>query len=477
MEYELKRIHEASIRILWETGFNVHRQEIVKVLRKNGVKVEGSIAFFTEDQIMSSIAQAPKSFTLYARNPKHNMLINRENIWFAAGYGCTSIIDRDGSRRSADYADYIKFAKLVHQSDTFSINGGILVQPSDLQPEIGMPMMMLAAMIHSDKCLMGIPGLEKKVDLCMNMAAVLYGGDEAFREKPHLLTLINTASPLHLGNIGADTLVACARYRQPVIIAPGPMAGATGPVTIAGNLAVGNAEALAAIAAAQMLCPGIPVIYGLNPTTMNMRSGAVSIGSPLNALQMVYSARLAKAYNLPNRCGGTLTDAKFVGAQSGYESMMSMMSTLAEKTSFVLHSAGILDSYASMSFEKFISDLEVISMAKRFMGRLDVTDTAIPVDEISRIGIGGEYLTSEHTYENCRKTAWHSQVGINKVLENNQDSLSLYELNIQKQMEEMLEAYKRPKLDEELLLELRRYLEVELGIGKELLKKKQALFT
>lgn len=406
MDGDIERIHQASMKILKEAGFVVNKKEIIEVIKRNGIKVDGSTVFFTEEQIMSGISKAPERFTIHARNSKYDMLVGMENTYYAPGYGCTSIIEKDGSKRNALYSDYIKFVKMVQQSDVFNINGGILVQPQDLEAGQSIPLMMYSAMVLSDKCIMGISGFEEDVAGIMDMASILFGGLDAFCSKPHLLTLINTASPLQLGNIGADTIVACTRYKQPMIISPGPMAGATGPVTIAGNLAVGNAEALATIAIAQLLCPGIPVIYGLNPTAMNMSSGAVSIGGPFSAMQMAYSARLAKAYNLPNRCGGLLTDAKYVGAQSGYESMMAIMGAVLEKTSFVLHSAGILDSYASMSFEKFISDLEVLRMVKIFTGGLDTSDNALAVDEICSRGAGGEFLTSQHTFENFRSAAW-----------------------------------------------------------------------
>jgi len=74
---------------------------------------------------MERVNKAPPEFTLYARNPKYNIVIGGNHIECAAGYGCSAIIEADGHRRNAILQDYVTFAKLVHQSGHFNINGGI----------------------------------------------------------------------------------------------------------------------------------------------------------------------------------------------------------------------------------------------------------------------------------------------------------------------------------------------------------------
>ena len=243
MQQTIENIHLASISILEKVGFKVNRPEIVDTLKRNGVRMDGSTAFFSQRQIEKHLADAPKQFTLYGRNPDYDMDIGGEESYFAPGYGCTFVIDTDGNRRAADFSDYVRFAKLVHQSELFQINGGILVQPGDIASAHSIPRMMHSVMTLSDKCILGISSVESEVRRIMEMAAIVFGENVLLRQ-PRVLTLVNTTSPLELGNIASDTILQCAKHRQPVIISPGPMSGATGPVTPAGNLALGNAEAL-----------------------------------------------------------------------------------------------------------------------------------------------------------------------------------------------------------------------------------------
>ena len=101
-----------------------------------------------------------------------------------------------------------------------------------------------------------------------------------------------------------------------------------------------------------------------------------------------------------------LTDQHYVDDKSASESMMSLLAAVNQKTSLLLHSAGILESYASMSYEKFVSDLRLIDMVSCFARPTDVSDTKLAVQTVTEIGIGGEYLSSDHTVLNWRENAW-----------------------------------------------------------------------
>lgn len=470
MEESLKSIHNASMVILEQTGIKIHHQEILKMVEKLGVKVFQDKVFFQEDQLMKWVAKAPNIFTIYARNPQYDMVIGGENTEFAPGYGCPSIIEENGIKRAATYHDYCTFLKLVHQSSYFKINGGLVVQPCDLDPRQFLPLLIYSTVVHSDKCLMGIPGRTLEVLKMMDLVGILFG-QNALLEKPRILTLINSTSPLQFDPIALDTMLVCSQHNQPLIISPGPMAGATGPITLAGNLALGNAEALAGIALSQMINEGIPVLYGLQPTTLDMRSAAISIGSPLCALGMVYAARLAKFYGLPGRCGGANTDAKNVSAQSGIESMMAMLGICLEKPNFILHSAGILDGYGSMSYEQFILDLEIISMIEYYLKGLQLSEEHLAVEVVNQVGSGGEFLTAQHTLDNCRSASWIPEICLRGTIPEKDSSDDFFNHKIMMKKEKMLEKYQTPDIDLTIKAELMNYLATEIEIDRALLKK------
>ncbi len=461
MNATLEKLHHASLTILKETGIRIHHSETLEILKQNNIRVDGDVAFFNADSVMTWINKAPEKFTLYARNPIHDMDIGGEKSWYGAGYGCPAIIDADGHRRNAKFEDYCTFLKLVHQSECFHLNGGALVQPDDLPTTHCFPIMMGAAIRFSDKCLLGFPGDEPHMRRMMEMMEIVFGGIDELKKVPRLITMTNTTSPLQLDEIALSTMKICAEYRQPLIISPGPIAGATGPITPAGNIALGNAELLAAIAITQMMAEGTPVVYGLQATTADMKTGGISIGSPGFSLETAWGARLAKYYGLPCRAGGASSDAKGVSVQSGYESMLAMFVSRQEQVNVILHSAGILDAYGAMSYEQFLVDTEIISMVDYYLG--DITDDkeSLAVDLIHKVGPGGQFLAQPHTFQHCRTVPWTPGITHRgKLPEGNAHETVMG--RIDKKKEALLEAYTPPPLDEEIDSALKDFLKRSL---------------
>jgi trimethylamine---corrinoid protein Co-methyltransferase len=79
-----------------------------------------------------------------------------------------------------------------------------------------------------------------------------------------------------------------ARQGQACIVASLIMAGASGPVTLAGVLALQKAEVLTGIALTQRLREGAPEVYGTTSSAMDMKTGTPSIGS-LSRLPQAWS--------------------------------------------------------------------------------------------------------------------------------------------------------------------------------------------
>lgn len=467
MDRKLGDIHETSMRILEEVGIRLHDPDALEMVRRHGVKTSGDIVRFTQNQVMKLVEKAPSAFTLHGRNPQYDMRIGGERIYYASGYGSPTIIMPDGTRRYAMFQDYLDLLKLVHQSPCFFINGGILAQPSDLSAATCFPVMIHAAALHTDKCLLGMPGHAEDVRHLMNIVGIAFGGVASIQDTPVIITMVNTTSPLQIDKTALATMKVCAEFGQPVIVSPGPIAGATGPITLAGNIAMGNAEALAGIALFQLMAPGTPVVYGLQATTANMATGGVSIGSPGFSIETAYGARLAKFYGLPCRGGGASTDAKEVSAQSGYEAMLALMSSCHEKVNLVLHSAGILDAYGAMSYEQFFVDMEIIRMLAYYGKGIDTDEESLAFDVIKSVGPGGQFLTQKHTLKHCRNSPWLQGLNVRVALTGRAAHEALME-NIQQQKTKLLSSYQKPAMDDAVRAELDRYMR-DAGFDSEFL--------
>jgi trimethylamine--corrinoid protein Co-methyltransferase len=469
VEESLQKIHDASMVILREVGVRFHHPSALSILGDHGVQISHNTAFFTENQIMDWVRKAPRSFTLHARNPDDSIVIGGDATHYAPAYGAIYLVQGNGNLREPLLSDYVKFAKLIHQSAFFNVNGGILVQPSDVKPEFSAPVMLYCSTVLSDKGIIAATGGPEATEMIMDMVAILFGERLGASSSPRMIAPVNTLSPLQIDDYALHTLMTYAQNGQPTFISPCAMAGTTGPVTLAGTIALSNAEALAGIVLTEMINPGVPVLYGFQSTAADLKTGSITIGGPERSLCIAYGARLAKAYGLPSRGGGADNDALDVSEQSGYESMMAMLITRREKVNFVLHSAGMAASYAAMSYRQFIVGLEMLAMIERYMQGLKIDRETLAVDVIKQVGIGGEFLSHPHTLGHFREELWVPEIGRRGQLGRAYDE-NLLNTKIDSKLDRMLSDYRKPELSESVQSDLHAYL-TDRGINTDMIDR------
>jgi trimethylamine--corrinoid protein Co-methyltransferase len=399
---ELNKLHDASMRILRDVGIRFGDPEASEVFRKHGIRVDGNTVFLEESHIRRALETAPSEFTLTARDPKKSVTVGGEHLVLAPGYGAPFVVTQGGDQRKATMEDYDNFCKLVQTSKTIDVNGFMMVEPSDVPSDTAHLDMLRSSIVLSDKPFMGSPISRQGAVDAIEMGGIVWGGKDKIKDRPVTISLINSLSPLQYSSEMAGALIECARWGQPVIVATLVMAGSSGPVTLAGVLALQNAEILAGITLAQFVTPGTPTVYGSTSSPMDMRTGALSIGAPELSMVVSATAQMARFYGLPSRSGGSLTDSHFPDIQAGIESTLAFTTAARNGINFVLHSCGILGSYIAMSYEKFLVDEELCGMVRRLLRPIEITDEAIDLGTIKGVGIGGEYLTHPKTLERCR---------------------------------------------------------------------------
>ncbi|MDR2455121.1 MAG: trimethylamine methyltransferase family protein [Deltaproteobacteria bacterium] len=463
---DLAAVQAASLEILATIGFRILEPEAVELFKAAGAEAKGQIVYLPSDMVCALLDLAPESFSLRARNPEKSLTIGDGTLRLAAGYGCAAVSEPGKPRRPSTIADYARLAKLIQAEPLMDLCGGILAQPTEIKSEMASPAMAYAAILASDKPLMLMPAEPRSYGDLLSLAAIPYGGLRELAEAPSTIALISVSSPLTLDRPSCRTLVSAAVNGQAMVISPGPMAGSTGPATLAGNLAQANAECLAAICLAQLVRPGSPVIYGVTATSCDLRTGSVSIGGPEYALQALFAKELAKLNGLPCRCGGAVTDADSLSAQSGWESAFQLMASMASGVDLIIHSAGIVGSFGAVSFEKLICDFELISITKRFLEGVKVTEETLAMDVIKSVGPGGLYLNHRHTLQNARKEPWYPKVGQRGRVPEDQNFDEIIIESARDQERRLLSSYSPPPVKEAEKLDQRM---LELGAAPELL--------
>lgn len=457
---ELTKFHDSSLELLATTGIAFNEDEAVEIFSANGFKVDGTKVFFTESQIAKALATCPAKFTLQARNPEKNVTIGQDDFVFVPGYGAPFVSGPDGEQRSATMADYDNFCKLVQTSEFIDMNGFMMVEPHDRPPETVHLDMLLSSILLCDKPFMGSPVSKQGAKECVEMLKPALG--DRFEDGPATVSLINSLSPLQFSDEMAGSLIELARGGQACVIAALIMAGSSGPITLPGVIALQNAEILAGITLAQLVRPGAPVIYGATSSAMDMRTGALSIGAPELSVVISATAQMARFYNLPSRSGGGLTDALLPDAQAGSESGLALSTAARSGINFILHSAGILGSYISMCFEKFIIDEEFCGMLRKLLKPMEVSDETIDLEMIRKVGIGGQYLTQPKTFQLCRTEYYLPRLNSRANLDGWRAAGSKrIDQTAAEKVAARLDGYARPEIDPGLESELTAYVEAK----------------
>ena len=160
----------------------------------------------------------------------------------------------------------------------------------------------------------------------------------------------------------------------------------------------------------QLERPGAPVIYGNFLSSMSLRSGSPTFGTPEPAIGSMVVGQLARRLGLPLRCAGSFTTSKLPDGQAMQESVMSMLSAVHCGANFILHSAGFLDGLLSMSYEKFMMDADFCGALHSYLAGVVVDDNTLAIDAFKEVGPGSHFLGCGHTLANYTTAFFDSSI-------------------------------------------------------------------
>ena len=284
-----------------------------------------------------------------------------------------------------------------------------MVVPSDIRPELRDIYTFLELMDGTVKPFTGWIFNGRSAKVIMEMLKTVCGSSENLRKYPPYEAFIEPISPLSFRPEGIDILIEFAKEDLPVGFSPMVQAGLTGPINLAGTLALENAEILACIVIAQSIKPGLPVTYGGIPHIMDMRASMISFGSPEQGLMAAAITQIARSYELPVYNNTAMTDSKIPDAQSGIERAATLMMGILSGGDIFGH-LGICGADNAASITQLIIDNEMVGYTKRIMDSFEINEETISLDDIKKAGIGGNYLMMEKTLKDFKREIWYPEI-------------------------------------------------------------------
>jgi trimethylamine--corrinoid protein Co-methyltransferase len=398
---QVEAIHEASLRLLSETGVRFLSGEARERLQRAGADIDDAsqMVRFDPGMVVEKVALAPSEFSLRARNPERDLTFGGQHVVFSSVGGPAYVSDLEGGRRPGTYADMCDYLRVIQSLNIVHQEGGGPFEPMDLPPETRHLDLHAAQLRLLDKNWQGVAlGRERARD-GIELACIGLGCDrDELARRPAIMAIVNTNTPLQYDTPMAEGTIALAEAGQAVCITPFTLAGAMGPATLAGTLALQNAEVLAGVTFAQVIRAGTPVLYGAFTSNVDMRSGSPAFGTPEYTRAAQASGQLARRYGLPFRSSNT-NASNCVDAQAVYESQMSLWGAVMGGAHLVYHAAGWLEGGLTASFEKLIVDAEMLQMLAEYLVPIQVNDDTLGLDAIDEVGPGGHFFGAAHTME------------------------------------------------------------------------------
>ena len=325
------------------------------------------------------------------------------------GYGSPFVTDRHRGRRYATLEDFENFVKLTCASPWLHHSGGTVCEPVDIPVNKRHLDMVYAHLRYSAKPFMGSVTSPERAQDSIAMAEIVFG--KSFMESNCVIQgNINLNSPLVLDSVMSGSLKVYARANQGVFVSPFILGGAMGPVTQPALIAQAHAETIAAIALAQLVRPGAPVIYGNFLSTLDLKSGSPTFGTPEANLSTLALGQLARRIGLPLRGIGHITAAKSANGQAMQESADTMMAALLAGSDIVFHAAGWLEGGLTMGYEKFVMDLDRCGMMCTMLSGLSIDNNQLAHDAYRQAGPGQHFLGTDHTLANFETANYASNV-------------------------------------------------------------------
>lgn len=407
---QLEEIHRAALAILQGTGVRVFDAEVRELLAGAGCTVsDKDLVKIPAGVVEEALHSAPSQIVLYTRDGKPAMILEGHRTYYGTGSDLPFTLDLEsGVRRPSVLEDVARAARLAdalpHLDFVMS-----MAQASDIDAATSDRQAFATMIENTTKPIVFTAWDEHGLADIVSMAEAVSGGADELAQQPFLLGYLEPTSPLqHLEEV-MRKLLLMADKGLPFVYAPGPIEGASAPVTSGGSLAMAVAEGLSGLAIAQLRRPGTPFLFGSGSGPLDMKTTVSTYFGPEFMRHCMAVAEMAHFYyNLPVWGFSGCSDAKVPDAQAGAESALWILWTELSGANLV-HDIGYIESGLTCSLEMMVISDEIIGCVRRLLSPFDLSPESLALGVIDQVGPGGDFLATAHT-RNHFKECWYPSI-------------------------------------------------------------------
>jgi trimethylamine--corrinoid protein Co-methyltransferase len=232
------------------------------------------------------------------------------------------------------------------------------------------------------------------------MLHIIAGGEEQWRARPFVSqSNCFVVPPMKFAEEALKCLRLAVESGMPVLLLSAGQAGATTPACLAGAVSQAWAECLGGLVYVNAIKPGAPAILGAWPLVSDLRTGAMSGGSPEQGLLSAACAQVGETFDLPFGTACGMTDSKLPDFQAGAERASTALAAALSGSNIIYESAGMYASLLGACPESMLLDNDVLGAAMRMTRSIEVNEETLSFDTIREVCLGGagHYLGSAQT--------------------------------------------------------------------------------
>jgi trimethylamine--corrinoid protein Co-methyltransferase len=400
---QLAQFKSATLTILHEVGIHCPSETALAIYAEHGAEVDfdSQIVKLPPGVVTEAMSHAPRHYTMGARHPDFDLTLDRTCTYCATdGCGTETIDFVTRERRPSVKEDVAKMARVTDYLPSMAFYWP-MVSAQD-HPTTAPLHEIEASFANTVKhvqteTLMG----ETAARYGVEMARVIAGDEETMRQRPPLSSLVCTIAPLAHDKGGIESALVFAEAGLPVGFMSMATAGSTAPATIAGTIAVADAEMVSSMVLIQMAHPGAPVYHSMMPGIMHPRTGDFLGDGGEAGLFYPLGVELAHMWGVPTLAGiGTESPGLDWESGMGVAANLLLCALCGAETASGL---GLRETCTLLYPEALVLDAESFEVAHLYARGLDVDAEDFALDVIKAVGPRGHYLAQNHTRYQMRE--------------------------------------------------------------------------
>ena len=353
--------------------------------------------------VEQTLEQARRNLVLHAQDPRRDLDLSGTRVHFSTAGAAVQLADPENDLyRDSEAQDLYDMARIADTCEHIHMFQRTLV-PRDIADNYALDINTLYCSVMGTSKHVGsswtLPGhLEKSIE----MLHMIAGGETEWRLRPFVSqSNCFVVPPMKFATDALECLRVAVQGGMPVLLLSAGQAGATAPACLAGTVSQAWAECLGGLVYVNAIEPGAPAILGTWPFVSDLRTGAMSGGSPEQGLLSAACAQVGNHFDLPFGTACGMTDAKFPDFQAGAERAGTVLSAALSGANIVYESAGMYASLLGTCPESLLLDNDVLGAVGRSIRGIEVNPDTLSFDEIEQVCTGGEghYLGSANTLQ------------------------------------------------------------------------------